>query len=70
MTTFTETQVKQVVVLSMEGFLDWIKKETIIVNTKTGEEIVNAEITTKKKSKSISFYVNKKFNENGITTNF
>jgi len=61
MKTFTESEVATIVRKSvletMNGVVDWIKEETVIVDTDTHVVVPNTEITMKHNSNTMLEYV-------------
>lgn len=68
--TYTEEEVQKLVRTTLstatEGFLEWLKLETDIVDINTREVLDNAEITLKEPHKPISDYIYPRLREQGI----
>ena len=71
MKTFTESEVatlvRKSVLETMNGVVDWIKEETVIVDTDTHIVVPNTEITMKQDSNTMFEYVAVRLKTAGIT---
>jgi hypothetical protein len=71
MKTFSENEVATIVRKSvletMNGVVDWIKEETVIVDTDTHIVVPNTEITMKQDSNTMFEYVAVRLKTAGIT---
>jgi hypothetical protein len=69
--TFTKEQVeillKKTISNTAEMVLDWIKEETVIIDTVNKNEVLDCEITVKPNHKTLLDYIIEKMEEKGVT---